>query len=616
MSNWRETTTRTAYKWAKDFYDGPLNDGVLPGIKKGLPPRREDAIEELRKNFQETIRNYYPEESWNDAEEAELTEFPSKKGYEWTMGLGKALDPKTVIDRDKFEKFNDLVKHDGVDGLGKWYSMTGDQLDYQMKGMGYNPGSQESKNEFLETLRQHQTNYDKMKVVNEYPVSRFLVAAAAPSAYSEAMEQALTDKPVDYDAIKGMFLTDQAFNAVTAGAARVPQWWGLGLATAGSEAARQGYNMGVHGTGFDPSAMILAPVNALMAGRAPLALSRGVRTADKTGFAAGLRKGAMEAGGDELAKETLKKSLIDAREAAANGTTTDAGAISLSHKQDMIGKRLGLLGYGERSLTENSPASAFKAVANDVSSGKGGAREYTIRQMLGLDEATPITDRQVMRSVDRAWKEPLKLSKPVKPGPVEPKIQLREQPEFELLPGAPEELRYVPPTKETFKWYAKEPDGMLSNGNQKASRVYFHNETQKRNPDVRKKAEDAAKAEYDSKLAQYDADMKEYGDRVNFAQNDNVIGAKFTEETGKPDNWYIFGREWGRTAPMVGAVSGANVVSPISMALHGDLEGLKREGLSVTDKYKEASWYKKLKKANPQAAAAFDAAVKAKKEEE
>lgn len=616
MSDWRETTGRTAYKWAEAFYDGPLKDGVLPGIKKNLPKRREDAIYKLAQDFVVPIRDFYNEENWNDAEEAELTKFPAKKGYEWTTGLGKALDPKTSIDRDKFKKFEDLVKHDGVDGLGKWYSMTGDQLDYRMKEMGYNPGNQESKNEFLETLRQHQTNYDKMKVVDEYPVSRFLAAATAPTAYSEAMEQALTDKPVDYDAIKGMALTDQAFNAVTAGATRIPQWWGLGLATAGSEAARQGYNMGVHGTGFDPSAMILAPVNALMAGRAPLALSRGVRTADKTGFAAGLRKGAMEAGGDELAKETLKKSLIDARKAAANGTATDAGAISLGQTQDMIGKRLGLLGYGERSLTENSQASVAKAVANDVSAGKGGAREYTIRQMLGLDEATPITDRQVMRSVDRAWGEPLKLSKPVKPAPVEPRIQLREQPEFELIPGAPEELRYVPPTKETFKWYAKEPDGMLSNGNQKASRVYFHNETQKRNPDVRKKAEDAAKAEYDSKLAQYDADMKEYSDRVNFAQNDNVIGAKFTGETGKPDNWYILGREWGRVAPMLGAVSGVNVVSPISMALHGDLEGLKREGLSVTDRYKNASWYKKLKKANPQAAAAFDAAMKAKEKEE
>jgi hypothetical protein len=362
--------------------------------------------------------------------------------------------------------------------------------------------------------------------------------------------------------------------------------------------------------------MILAPVNALAAGRAPLALSRGVRRADKTTFVEGLNKGAMSVGGDEGAKEALKRELIGARKAAAKGNSNDAGAISLSKTQDMIGKRLGLLGYGERSLTENSPASVAKAVATDVSTGKGGAREYTIRQMLGLDEATPITDRQVMRSVDRAWGEPLKLPRPVKPAPVEPRIQLREQPEFELLPGAPEELRYVPPTKETFKWYAKEPDGMLSNGNQKASRVYFHNETQKRNPDVRKKAEDAAKAEYDSKLAQYDADMKEYGDRVNFAQNDKVIGAKFASESVKPSKSYTAGRWLGAEAPMLAAPSGVNVVSPISMALHGDLEGLKREGLSVTDRYKEASWYKKLKKANPQAAAAFDAAMKAKEKEE
>lgn len=616
MSDWRDITGRTAYKWAESFYDGPLTDGVLPGIKKGLPARREEAIYQLATQFVGPIREFYKEESWNDAEEAELTKFPAKKGYEWVTGLGKALDPKASNDRDKFKKFEDLVKHDGVDGLGKWYSMTGDQLDYRMKEMGYNPGSRESKNEFLETLRQHQTNYDRMKAVDDYPVSRFVSAIAAPTAYSEAMEQALTNKPADYDAIKGMALTDQAFNAVTAGATRIPSWWGLGLATAGSEAARQGYNMGVHGTGFDPSAMILAPVNALVAGRAPLALSRGVRTADKTGVMAGLRKGATNSGGDELAKETLKKSLIDARKAASNGPTTDAGAISLSQTQDMIGKRLGLLGYGENRITEESPAAAFNAVAKDAALGKGGAREYTVRQMLGLDEAAPITDRQVMRSIDRAWKEPLNLSEPVKPTLAEPKIELLEQPEFELLPGAPEELRYVPATKETFKWYVKQPDGMISEGNQKAARIYFQNQANKSNSTLREKAEKAARDEYNSKMSQYEADMKAYNDRVNFAQNDNVISAKFAGETGKPDNWYILGREMGRVAPMVGAVSGVNVVSPISMALHGDLKGLKQEGLSVTDRYKNASWYKKLKKANPQAAAAFDAAVKAKEDKE
>lgn len=616
MSDWKKTTGETAYKWAEAFYDGPLKDGVLPGIKKSLPKRKEEAIYKLATQFVGPIRDLYKEENWNDAEEAELTNFPSKKGYEWTMGLGKALDPKTVVDRDKFEKFNDLVKHDGVDGLGKWYSMTGDQLDYRMKEMGYNPGSAESKNEFLETLRKHQTNYDKMKVVDEYPVSRFLAAATAPTAYSEAMEQALTDKPADYDAIKGMAITDQAFNALTAGAARTPSWWQLGLATAGSEAARQGYNMGLYGTGFDPSAMILAPVNALMAGRAPLALSRGVQRADKRSFAEGFRKGAMSVGGDESAKEALKRELIGARKDALNGTRTDASAISLGQTQDMIGKRLGLLGYGERSLAENSPASAARAVANDVSTGKGGAREYTIRQMLGLDEATPIKDVQVKRSIDKAWKEPLMLSKPVKPSQAEPKLQLLEQPEFELLPGAPEELRYVPATKETIKWYVKGPDGVLSKENQKAARIFFHNETQRRNPAVRQAAEEAARDEYNRNLAQYDAAMKDYNDRVNFAQNDKVIGVKFAAESAKPSKSYTAGRWIGAEAPMFAAASGVNVVSPISMALHGDLEGLKREGLSVTDKYKEASWYKKLKKANPQAAAAFDAAVKAKEKEE
>lgn len=616
MSNWRETTTRTAQKWAKDFYDGPLNDGVLPGIKKGLPPRREDAIDELRQRFQETIRNYYPEENWNDAEEAELTKFPSKKGYEWTMGLGQALDPKTVIGQEKFEKFNDLVKHEGLEDLPKWQGMSNNQLDYKMKELGYNPGDPESKQKFWDDLRGHQLNFDRMKVVNDYPISRLAAAISAPTAYSEAMEQALTDKPVDYDAITSMALTDQGFNALTAGAARIPSWWKLGLATAGTEAARQGYNMGVHDTGFDPSAMILAPVNALMAGRAPLALSRGVQRADKTSFVEGFRKGAMGVGGDESAKEALKRELIGARKAAANSNATDAGAISLSQTQDILRKRLGLLGYGERSLAENSPASAFKAVADDVASGKGAAREYTVRQMLGLDEATPITDRQVRSSIDNAWKEPLMLSKPEKPVPMEPRIQLLEQPEFRLLPGAPEELRYVPPTKETFKWYEKGPDGVLSQENQKAGRVYFLNESKQKNPAVRKAAEDAARDEYNSKLSQYEDDMQAYNDRVNFAQNDKVIGVKFDAESANPSKSYTIGRWIGAEAPMLAAPSGVNVASPISMSLHGDLEGLKREGLSVTDRYKKASWYKKLKRANPQAAAAFDAAVKAKEKEE
>lgn len=614
MASYKRATHNKAVELATEYYDNFLAKGAYPGELRSLPREREQAIDTLASQYLPIIRDVYGEDGWDAAQEEELRKFPVDKGVQWVNGVGP--DPKTDFKNHKFSEFKKLVEHEG-DGLGAWQGMSQKKLDKVMKDLRYNPYDRDSRNQFYKDLGEAQVSYDKGRAVDEALLPRIALAVSNPTAYGEVMEQALTDKPYDEGEVYRKIATDQAFNAVTAGATRIPAWWGMGLATAGSEAARQGYNVGVYGTDFEPSAVFSAPALALMAGRAPAMLSRGVgkRGSDK-GFSAGFRKGAVGVDETETAKNALKSALIDAREIARRGTENDASAIALSQSQKNLGKSLGILGYGDQTLTEASNAAAVNAAAKRVQAGQPAGRDYTLRQMLGLDDGAKVTDRQVQRSIDRAWKEPLVFKEPVKPVYVKPQPQLEPQPEWKLVPGAPEELRFQPPTRETSDFYLRQPDGMMVPENLAANKVYFRN-LYKADKAKRPEWENAAKEQYAKDLKQYEADMAAFNRKVADAQSDPYIGSKFRGETGTGNGVpYALGRELAITAPMAASISGLDVGAPISATIHGDVKALKKAGTEVADRYKESSWYRKLKKANPMAAAAFDAAMKEKEEEE
>lgn len=571
MSNWSETTARTAYKWAKDFYDGPLNDGVLPGIKKGLPPRREDAIDELRQRFQETIRNYYPEENWNDAEEAELTKFPAKKGYEWTMGLGKALDPKTVVGQEKFEKFNDLVKHKDLEDLPKWQGMSNDQLDYKMKEMGYNPGDPESKQKFWDDLRGHQLNFDRMKAV-ESTGTKWLVANALlnPTAFDEAMKQSLTDAPADPGKVYDKFIVDQTANAII-GANTRNSLPALLLGTAGGELVRQGMNKYVDPEDeFKVAPILAAPLAAGITSsgvRGAGTLLGRIRIPGAQGLGRGMMKGARGVNEEEAQKEALKRLLIDTRAQEGKAASTPAQQAELDANKEIAHNTLGLLGYNE---VPGSEMYINAANARDITSrarmNRPSGQNYSTAQMLGIraDDVTPITDKQVSDDIDRAFDTKFRLYKSEDPN--------------------------------DFAYVGKGGDGSETNDEllARSQDQYVKNIAAiKSNPYLKAKWEREAEGEGTGSVVKRALIGDASGNGPAYLTGDITAGALGAFEP------------MTRWSPW-----------PVVQSLYGgDVEAAKKQVGAKKEEYKNSSWYKKMKKANPQAAAAFDAAMKAKEEE-
>lgn len=572
MSNWSETTARTAYKWAKDFYDGPLNDGVLPGIKKGLPLRREDAIDELRQRFQETIRNYYPEENWNDAEEAELTKFPSKKGYEWTTGLGQALDPKTVIGQEKFEKFNGLVKHNSLEDLPKWYGMSSDQLDYRMKEMGYNPGDPESKQKFWDDLRSHQLNFDRMKAV-ESTGTGWLVANSLlnPTAFDEAMKQSLTDAPADPGKVYDKFIVDQTANAIIGANTRnaLPA---LLLGTAGGELTRQALNKYVDPEDeFKVGPIVAAPLAAGVT-------SGGVRGAGRLlgrvkfpgfqGFGKGMMKGARGVNEEEAQKEALKRLLVDVRAQEGKPASNPAQQAELDADKDIAHNTLGLLGYNNIPGSEMYiNAANARNITSSARMNEPTGQYYSVPQMLGIkaDNVTPITNKQVSDDIDRAFETEFNLYRSDDPNDF---VHVRGK-------GAG----------------TKTNDELL---NESAERYVKKIAAIKSNPYLKAKWEREAEGDGTGSMVRRALIGDAAGNGPAYLTGDITAGALGTFEP------------MTRWSPW-----------PVVQSLYGgDVEAAKKRVGAKKDEYKNSSWYRKLKKANPQAAAAFDAAVKAKEDEE
>lgn len=575
MSDWRNVTGRTAYKWAESFYDGPLKDGVLPGIKKGLPARREEAIYQLATQFVGPIRDFYKEENWNDAEEAELTKFPAKKGYEWVTGLGKALDPKTVIGQEKFEKFNDLVRHKDLNDLPKWQGMSNNQLDYKMKEMGYNPGDPESKQKFWDDLRGHQLNFDRMKAV-ESTGTGWLVANALlnPTAFDEAMKQSLTDAPADPGKVYDKFIVDQTANAVI-GANTRSALPALLLGTAGGEFARQALNKYV-----DPEDEFkVAPIVA-----APLAAgitSGGVRGVGRLmgrvkfpgfqGFGKGMMKGARGVNEEEAQKEALKRLLVDTRAQEGKTASTAAQQAELDANKEIARNTLGLLGYNEVPRSESflNAAEALD-ITGRARMNRPSGQNYSMAQMLGenADNVTPITDKQVSDDIDRVFDTKFNLYKSDSPN--------------------------------DFEFIGKGASG--NNSAEKNAELLARSQDQYVKNIAAIKSNPYLKAKWEREAA---------GDGAGSLVRRALIG----DASGNGPA-YLTG---DITAGTLGAFEPMTRWSPwpvVQSLYGGNVEAAKKQVGAKKEEYKNSSWYKKLKKANPQAAAAFDAAVKAKEKEE
>lgn len=329
--SWQNDTYDEAVKAATKYYDEVLvRDGMFPGELRKLPKDRADAILQLADQNVGKIREKFPENAYNDGMAKVLKEYDANKMVNWLYGAGE--DPVVAKRREDFDALVELLDPDVSKGQKSWIDMDKKELEHKMQRFGFDSRVPGDYDRFVETLRQHQTDYDRAKVVqNEIgganPFEKFALAMF-PTATNEAIRQSLTGDFND-GAISRTLGTDMVaqamFGAGTLSKNLMMSPMRIGAYDAGVELGRQGVNA-AGGFGFDP----LAPIGAGAAAATVPAgaqwigglLSRGSSMSARP-FSRGFQRG-LRGADDPLRAErdNLKRILIDTRKESQAGART------------------------------------------------------------------------------------------------------------------------------------------------------------------------------------------------------------------------------------------------------------------------------------------------------
>lgn len=385
--DWKTDTRDAAKRAAAKYYDEVLVEmGMFPGELKRLPQDRDEAIRQLTRENVKTIRDSFPEDSYDKTAKERLDRFDDSKLERWVFEQGD--DPYTAAKKEEFAKYSGLVQD------GKWLGMSDKQL--KMTGKRDFGFDTEDKNEyaaFLNKIAEHDLNYRRGKIVEDEMNSGTgkLAAMFAPSMTKEATRQALTGD-FDDDRLNRAEAVDQwsamAFGLAPGLGQLAPGMGGRAaqfLVNLGIEGGRQAfdYNMG---NGFS----ITAPLGAgVMGATAPAAarylasrLQRGA-TNDVKPFFRGFQRG-LRGADDPLTEErnALKQSLIDARkvterevQAAKDNPMRDEievgyneGQMEAANVYDKAVQKLKTLGYESLEdhpdgvFPEHTPAMPIEAI--------------------------------------------------------------------------------------------------------------------------------------------------------------------------------------------------------------------------------------------------------------
>lgn len=295
---WKNETYDAARLAAERYYDDVLSKGIFPGERRRLPADRDEAIEVLADENVAKIRSRIPEEGFDEAASKRLAAYDANKLEKWLYENGD--DPITAAKKTEFAEYQKLIVPQ--EGQRGWRDMSYRDLKLEMPKFGFDPAKKEDYRKFIETLAQHQLNYDRGQIVqqevsNAGPVEK-LGMALNPTVTDEATRQALTG---DFDdgRLNRAAATDLVTGALMGGMAASKNLMAsplrIGLADAGAETLRQVANA-QGGFRVDPFAPLQAGVAAatVPAGAQWLGgyLSRGGSMAAKPlsrGFQRGLR---------------------------------------------------------------------------------------------------------------------------------------------------------------------------------------------------------------------------------------------------------------------------------------------------------------------------------------
>lgn len=375
------------------------------GIKYLAGAKSKDGLKD--RIFEGLVKAYPPGETTKQ----ELEKLKAADDIDLSNAVLNDKDPLSVKEKVDFSAFKPLVEDD------RWYNMevgdpfTGGTIQNKMVELGYDPTYDKSAQRFWNDLNRHSTNYSRAKTVDDFASSGLGVAMSliAPSAYQEAVKQAMTDAPLDKGAVWKQYATDAAINAAMAGTAPAlaANPIASGFALSAEELARQGLKKY-----FDPE-LEFSPDEAVTAGvtggtlpstvqRIGSALSK-VPNQSVRRFGKDFLRGAR--GYDPVIDEkgAIKEALITARhpeKASSEGFYSQVDRAN-ENARDKAETYLRALGFGNE-------------IAPDPNIGREAFKEYRMKRMLNIapeqdvtlsDMLDPekMTDKDMLKAFDKAY---------------------------------------------------------------------------------------------------------------------------------------------------------------------------------------------------------------------
>lgn len=408
-----EVLSRNAQRFAKAYYDNAAMRGVpmVPEERKAFEEGEDAYIDWMARAMYAKMSNAdeYSADNWNDAKAERLDAFKDIDGAAYALAGGKS--PEQANYEKGWEKFRPLVEN------GEWYRLGPAAMTLEMTKLGYDNGDKKSRDQFWDDLRKYDQDYNRALSVDEFANSGWgkVNAVLNRTAYKEAMEQALGNKPYDKSAVWTGFGIDRGRDmlmapamamrgvvapALTMGGADMLSQY-AGAATLGQTEFSPGETLSSMGAGATIVPGFRYGTRWLSRWKNPVAQQLGKE----------MYRGAKNyAERDVVAEEAnaLKQQLLQVRKnqkVLRNELPGTPKYDAAQKAETELEDKLRLLGFSG-DLKTADPTKVYEEMSSRAFNNAAEGRVYSIDQVLGRQHPRPITDEQAVANVLDAYGNP------------------------------------------------------------------------------------------------------------------------------------------------------------------------------------------------------------------
>lgn len=179
--------------------------------------RNADEVKRKYSEYQDKLRKWRPIDQMTRGYEYALNDYSADSLYNWLEGVNGAKAPDEYEGQTEASKILPLLA-----GIAKenedWYSMDSKSLQNEAKRLGYNTNIPGAYQEFLNLVRDYQTQYDRAKLLKEgqQGANYWLNKLFYPSYTQEIENAVLTGQGGDEETLKKLHRLDYATNGIMA----------------------------------------------------------------------------------------------------------------------------------------------------------------------------------------------------------------------------------------------------------------------------------------------------------------------------------------------------------------------------------------------------------------